>query len=157
VNGKLKRLVALTLAGMGMVAVTAVTAGSAGADARGQASPRTVTVTFVVRGDLKWFDGRLHDFNCVERTQPNPFRVRPFEHVRVDVESFDPFVCTKNEAIWLLVTQPKSANDPPETMGVRLRYGERPTTVDFLHTSRDLRWVAHVLDSTHVEVEITGR
>jgi hypothetical protein len=154
VNGAITRIGALTLAAIGMVALTA---GSAGAVAPRQISPPTVTVTFIARGDLKSFEGRLHDFNCVERTQPNPFQVRPFDQLRVDVQSFNSPVCTKNEAIWLLVTRPKSASDPPETMGVRLRYGSRPTTVEFLHASKDLRWVAHVLDTTHVVVEITGK
>jgi hypothetical protein len=42
-------------------------------------------------------------------------------------------------------------------MGVRLRYGDRPTAVAFLHADKHLRWAGHVLSRTHVVVEITGK
>jgi len=71
--------------------------------------------------------------------------------------SFQPSVCVKNEAIWLLTSQPKSPKDPPETMGVRLRYGDRPTTVEFLHVSKDLQWTSRVLSPGYVVIVITGK
>jgi hypothetical protein len=145
---------ALAIATIGALALTA---GSVGAVVPRQSGSPNVTVVFVVRGDLALIEGKLHDFNCVERVQPNPFRIHPFEQFRVEVQSFNSPVCVKNEAIWLLTTQPKSSKDAPETMGVRLRYGARPTTVEFLHPSKDLRWTSHVLSPTEVVVEITGK
>ena len=156
-NRVLTRIGALTLVAVGTAALTA---GSVGAAAPRQTSPPTVTVVFSVRGDLASIEGRLHDFNCVDRVQPNTFRLYPFAQQTVQVESFKSPSCAatgKNEAIWLLTAQPKSPKDPPETMGVRLRYGARPTTIDFLHVSKDLRWTSHVLSPTHVVVEITGK
>lgn len=153
-NRVITRIGALVLVAIGTVTLTA---GSVGAVVPRQISPPTVTVEFRVLGDLASIEGRLHDFNCVERTQPNPFRISPFVTLRVEVQSFNSPICVKNEAIWLLVTQPKSGKDAPETMGVRLRYGARQTAVEFLHASKDLRWSGHVLDDTHVVVEITGK
>jgi len=155
-NRVLTRIAALTLVAIGAAALTA---GSVGAVPR-QTAPPTVTVLFSVRGDLASIEGRLHDFNCVDRVQPNPFRLLPFAQQAVQVESFKSPSCAvsgKNEAIWLLTAQPKSPKDPPETMGVRLRYGARATTVEFLHVSKDLRWTSHVLSPTQVVVEITGK
>lgn len=152
------------LTGIGALALAVVgtgvlTAGSAGAVVPRQAASPNVTVEFTVRGDLALIDGRLHDFNCVDKVQPNPFRLYPPDRLPVEVQSFvSPLrPCTSNEAIWLLTTQPKSPKDAPETMGVRLRYGSRPTTVEFLHVSKDLRWNAHILSPTRVVVEITGK
>lgn len=148
--------------GIGTLAIAAIgavvlTAGPSGAVNPAQTASPNVTVMFVIHGDLASIEGKLHDFNCVERVQPNPFRIHPFEQLRVEVQSFNSPVCVKNEAIWLLTTQPKSGKDAPETMGVRLRYGARPTTVEFLHPSKDLRWSSHVLSPTQVVVEITGK
>ncbi len=151
------RVGVLALVAAGTVALTV---GSAGAARSTQSSsPDVVTVQFRVKGDLVSLEGRLHDFNCVERVQPNTFRVPGgFALVSVEVVTFKREFppCDRNEAIWLLVTQPKSRKDPPETMGVRLRYGSRPTTVEFLHPSKDLRWTSRVIDRAHVEVDITG-
>lgn len=149
--------IALAIAAIGTVTLTS---GSVGAVTPRQNASPDVTVQFVVRGDLASIQGQLADFNCVDSVQPNPFRLFPQSTQSVQVKSFNGPACTvtgKNEAIWLLTTQPKSPKDPPETMGVRLRYGHRPTTVEFLHVSKDLRWTSHVLSPTRVEVEITGR
>jgi hypothetical protein len=153
-NRVLTRFGALALVAIGTVALTA---GSLGAVVPRPIGSPDVTVQFDARGDLASIQGQLHDFNCVERVQPNPFKLLNFATVRVEVQSFNSPVCVKNEAIWLLTTQPKSPKDPPETMGVRLRYGARPTTVEFLHVSKDLRWTSHVLNDRQVVVQITGK
>ncbi len=140
-----------------VIGTVAIVAGPGGAVLPRPVGSPDVTVQFDARGDLASIQGQLHDFNCVERVQPNPFKLFSFATVRVEVQSFNSPVCVKNEAIWLLTTQPKSPNDPPETMGVRLRYGARPTTVEFLHVSKDLRWTSHVLNDRQVVVEITGK
>jgi hypothetical protein len=155
-------LVNRVLIGVGSLAIAALgvvtlTAGSVGAVTPRKLGSDDVTVRFELRGDLTSIQGQLHDFNCVERVQPNPFQLSGFAGVRVEVQSFNSPACVKNEAIWLLTTQPKSPSDRPETMGVRLRYGARPTTVEFLHVSKDLRWVSHVLSPSQVVVEITGK
>jgi hypothetical protein len=156
-NRVLTRFGALALAAIGTVALTA---GALGAVVPRPIGSPDVTVQFDARGDLASIQGQLHDFNCVDSVQPNPFRLFPQSAEFVQVKSFNGPVCEmtgKNEAIWLLTSQPKSPKDPPETMGVRLRYGHRPTTVEFLHVSKDLRWTSHVLSPTRVEVEITGK
>jgi hypothetical protein len=159
VNRVVARICALALLPIGVVAFAAGSVG-AGVSRQDIHLPKQVTVYFEVKGDLASLQGYLHDFNCVDRVQPNPFVVSAGQKFTVDVFSFVTGGCAvsgKQEAIWLLTTRPKSANDAPETMGVRLRYGYRPTEVAFLHTSRDLRWESHVLDRTHVVVTITGK
>ncbi len=157
-----KRSAALVLVAIGVASLVAGPAAAAGGSTppaeRSASIPDVVFVRFEVRGDLQLVEGRLHDSNCVLGTDPNPFRVHNEEALTVVVRTQT--LCFRRgeeEAIWLLTTQPKSPRDPPETMGVRLRYGDRATQVAFLHPSRDLRWSSHVLAPDRVVVEVVGK
>lgn len=153
-KGVLTRIGALALVTIGTVALTG---GSLGAVVPRATGSPDVTVQFEVRGDLVGVEGHLHDFNCVERVAPNPFNLKGFAFLRVEVQSFQKPFCEKNEVIWLLTSQPKSPTDPPEMMAVRVRYGARPTTVEFLHVSKDLRWNYQIRSPSQVVIEITGK
>jgi hypothetical protein len=158
-NWRVKRIGTAALVAIGAATLTIGPARAV--VGRAADAPSFVKVTFVVKGDLKSFEGRLHDSNCVDQVQPNPFRVFPGDAFPVGVQTRPPTPLDscydRNEVIWLIVTQPRSGKDAPETMGVRLRYGaRRPTQVAFLHASKDLRWTDHILAPDRVEVVVTG-
>ena len=159
-----RRLAALVLVAIGVAMFAAGPIGavrSPGSNppaARSGAIPDFVVVQFQVSGDLKFVEGRLHDSNCVSGTDPNPFQIYNGATLKVVVRTQT--LCPRRgeeEAIWLLTTQPRPAHDAPETMGVRLRYGNRETQVAFLHPSKDLRWSAHVVARDLVIVQVVGK
>jgi len=152
--GVIKRVAGSVLVAIGVVALTAGSAG-AGSPLRQEA---TRNVEFRVRGDLASISVAAVKTDFCVSLFPENFVIDPGGFgTRVSVNHTGGDRC-EPDVTWLLTTRPKLASDRPEIAEVRLRYGlNRGNEVTFPRYSRDLRLDWRPQGQDDLTIEITGK